>query len=158
MSTGPKTIWFEEALLEDGWARGVRLTLDAGLIASIETDAVRQPGEAGRGVAVPGLCDLHSHAFQRGMAGLSEVAGPASDNFWTWREAMYRFVDHLTPEDNAAIAAFAFAEMLEAGFTRIGEFHYLHNDLNGTPYGDPAEMTHGIVAAASDVYKRQSIQ
>lgn len=148
MNTGPTTIWFDEAMLEGGWERGVRLTLDTGLITAIETGAVRQPGEAGQGVAVPGLCDLHSHAFQRGMAGLSEVAGPASDNFWTWREAMYRFVDHLTPDDNAAIAAFAFAEMLEAGFTRIGEFHYLHNDLDGTSYADPAEMTHGIVAAA----------
>jgi formimidoylglutamate deiminase len=148
VTTGPKTIWFDEALLEDGWARGVRFTIDGGAITAIDTGVAKGAGEAAHGVAVPGLCDLHSHAFQRGMAGLSEVAGPVSDNFWTWREAMYRFVDHLTPQDNAAIAAFAFAEMLEAGFTRIGEFHYLHNDLDGAAYADPAEMTHGIVAAA----------
>lgn len=148
MTVEPSTIWFEEALLPDGWARGVRFTLADGVIADIEAGAARRPGEPGQGIGVPGLCNLHSHAFQRGMAGLSEVAGPASDNFWTWREAMYRFVDRLSPDDNAAIAAFAFAEMLEAGFTRVGEFHYLHNDLDGRPYGDPAEMTRGVVAAA----------
>ncbi|RAK62345.1 formimidoylglutamate deiminase [Phenylobacterium kunshanense] len=149
MTAGPTTVWFQEALLEDGWVPDVRLTLADGLIARIETNVRREAGEASHGVAVPGLCNLHSHAFQRGMAGLAEVAGPVSDNFWTWREAMYRFVDRLTPEDNAAIAAFAFAEMLEAGFTRVGEFHYLHNDLDGTPFRDPAEMIHGIVAAAA---------
>lgn len=148
MTAEPKSLWFETALLAHGWARGVRLVLAEGRIAAIEADVSPQPGEAAHGAAVPGLCNLHSHAFQRGMAGLAEVAGPESDNFWTWREAMYRFVDRLTPEDNAAIAAFAFAEMLEAGFTRVGEFHYLHNDLDGSPFADPAEMTHGIVAAA----------
>jgi formimidoylglutamate deiminase len=142
------TIWFREALLTDGWASGVRLGLAQGRIASIEVNAARGAGERDLGIGLPGLCNLHSHAFQRGMSGLAEVAGPASDNFWTWREAMYRFVDRLTPEDNAAIAAFAFAEMLEAGFTRVGEFHYLHNDLDGTPFDEPARMVHGIVEAA----------
>ena len=132
-------LWFETARLESGWARHVRLTVTDGRISQIETDAPRRPDETAHGAAVPGLPNLHSHAFQRGMAGLAETAGPASDNFWTWREAMYRFVDRLTPEDNAAIAAFAFAEMLEAGFTAVGEFHYLHHAPDGRPYGDIAE-------------------
>jgi formiminoglutamate deiminase len=142
------SLWFDQALLADGWARDVRLTLQGGRIARIELGVARQPGEPARGAAVPGLCNLHSHAFQRGMAGLAEVAGPEGDNFWTWREAMYLFVDRLTPDDSRAIAELAYAEMLEAGFTRVGEFHYLHNDLDGRPYADPAQMAHGIVGAA----------
>ncbi len=142
------SLWFEHALLADGWARDVRLTLADGRIQRIERGVPARPGERQRGAAAPGLCNLHSHAFQRGMAGMAEVAGPEGDNFWTWREAMYLFVDRLTPEDNRAIAELAFAEMLEAGFTRVGEFHYLHNDLDGAPYGDPAEMAHGIAEAA----------
>ncbi|WP_309090473.1 formimidoylglutamate deiminase [Phenylobacterium sp.] len=141
------SLWFDHALLAQGWARGVRLTLADGRIAGIDTDVARG-SEPAYGAAIPGLCNLHSHAFQRGMAGMAEVAGPEGDNFWTWREAMYLFVDRLTPDDNRAIAELAFAEMLEAGFTRVGEFHYLHNDLDGRPYADPAEMAQGIVAAA----------
>jgi formiminoglutamate deiminase len=97
-------------------------------------------------VAVPGVGNLHSHAFQRAMAGLAESGG--GDDFWAWREVMYRFVERLTPDDVEAIAALAFAEMLESGFTRVGEFHYLHHDVGGAPYADPAEMTYRIVAAA----------
>lgn len=143
-----QTLWFDHALLADGWARRVRLTLSKGRIAGIARDVARQPGEPAYGVAVPGLCNLHSHAFQRGMAGMAEVAGPEGDDFWTWREAMYLFVDRLTPDDHRAIAELAYAEMLEAGFTRVGEFHYLHNDLDGAAYADPAEMAHGLVEAA----------
>ncbi len=142
------SLWFDEARLADGWARGVRLTLADGRIARIDRGVPRHGGEPAYGAALPGLCNLHSHAFQRGMAGMAEVAGPEGDNFWTWREAMYLFVDRLTPDDNRAIAELAFAEMLEAGFTRVGEFHYLHNDLEGRAYADPAEMAHGIVGAA----------
>ncbi|MFN4177050.1 formimidoylglutamate deiminase [Phenylobacterium sp.] len=142
------SLWFDQALLADGWVRDVRLTLQGGRIARVETGVARQPGEPSQGAAVPGLCNLHSHAFQRGMAGLAEVAGPEGDNFWTWREAMYLFVDRLTPDDSRAIAELAYAEMLEAGFTRVGEFHYLHNDLDGRAFADRAEMAHGIVGAA----------
>ncbi|MGA0608286.1 formimidoylglutamate deiminase [Phenylobacterium sp. VNQ135] len=142
------SLWFDHALLADGWARGVRLTLAGGRIADLQRDTARRPGEPAYDAALPGLCNLHSHAFQRGMAGMAEVAGPEGDNFWTWREAMYLFVDRLTPDHNRAIAELAFAEMLEAGFTRVGEFHYLHNDLDGRAYADPAEMAQGIVGAA----------
>jgi formiminoglutamate deiminase len=82
------------------------------------------------------------------MAGLSEVRGPASDSFWTWREVMYRFLGRMSPDDVEAVTALAYAEMLEGGFTRAGEFHYLHHDIDGAPYADPAEMAARIAAAA----------
>lgn len=104
--------------------------------------------ETGR---VPGLPNLHSHAFQRAMAGLTERRGSDSDSFWTWREQMYRFVERLTPDDLEAIAAFAYMEMLEAGFTWVAEFHYLHHQPDGRPYDNVAEMSERIVAAAGDV-------
>jgi formiminoglutamate deiminase len=104
--------------------------------------------QAGR---VPGLVNLHSHAFQRAMAGLTERRGGESDSFWTWREQMYRFVERLTPDDLEAIAAQAYMEMLEAGFTWVAEFHYLHHQPDGRPYDNIAEMSERIVAAATDV-------
>src|SRR5436190_10056439 len=130
--TAMQHLWFEDAKLADGWARHVRVRIADGQIAAIEADAPRDPEDAAYGVAVPGLANLHSHAFQRGMAGLAERRGPANDDFWTWREVMYRFLDRLTPAHVRAIAAFAYAEMLERGFTRVGEFHYLHHDSSGT--------------------------
>ncbi len=144
-----RRLWFESALLPGGWARKVRLTLDADRISAVERDVPRAPGDEAYGAAVPGLCNVHSHAFQRGMAGLAERRGPANDDFWTWREVMYRFLDRLTPEDVEAISAQAFAEMLEAGFTRVGEFHYLHNDIDGRRYANAGELTDRIVAAAT---------
>lgn len=143
------TLWFETALLPGGWAREVRLTLADGKIASIETETPRQSGDTHHFAALPGLSNVHSHAFQRGMAGLAETRGPANDDFWTWREVMYRFLDRLTPDDNAAIAAQAYAEMLESGFTRVGEFHYVHNDPAGAPYADPAIMAQSVALAAA---------
>ncbi len=142
------SLWFEEALLPDGWAQNVRLTLEAGRIKAVDRDVPRAPGESTHGIALPGLSNVHSHAFQRGMAGLAERRGPAHDDFWTWREVMYRFLDRLTPDDVEAIAAQAYAEMLEAGFTRVGEFHYLHNDVDGRPYANRGELAERIVAAA----------
>src|SRR5262249_51741096 len=94
-----------------------------------------------------GLGNVHSHAFQRGMAGRTERAGEGEDTFWTWREGMYRFGLTLTPEDMEAIAAMAFAEMLEGGFTRVGEFHYLHHAPDGARYANIAEMAERIFAA-----------
>jgi formiminoglutamate deiminase len=139
---------FATALLADGWARDVRVRVMDGLIATIETGVAPAPADERHAIALPGLPNLHSHAFQRGMAGLAEARGSSDDSFWTWREIMYRFVDRLTPDDLSAIAAMAYAEMLESGFTRVGEFHYLHHDRDGTPFADPAEMSAAIVAAA----------
>jgi formiminoglutamate deiminase len=101
------------------------------------------------------LPNLHSHAFQRAMAGLTEHQGAErrgseADSFWTWREQMYRFVERLTPDDLEAIAAFAYMEMLEAGFTWVAEFHYLHHQPDGRPYDNIAEMSERIVSAAAE--------
>ncbi len=142
----PDSLWFAEALLPEGWAKGVRVTVADGRIARIET-GIAASGER-HAVALPGMSNLHSHAFQRSMAGLTEQRGPTADSFWTWREVMYRYVDRLAPDDVEAIAALAYMEMLEGGFTRVGEFHYLHHDADGKPYADPAEMAARIVNAA----------
>ncbi|HEY9235403.1 MAG TPA: formimidoylglutamate deiminase, partial [Phenylobacterium sp.] len=140
--------WFQTALLPAGWVRDVRLSVERGQIASVETGVPAGGSDVRAAIGSPGLPNLHSHAFQRAMAGLTEVRGPEGDSFWTWRELMYRFVGKLSPDDVEAIAALAFAEMLEAGFTRVGEFHYLHHDTDGLPYADIAEMAARIAAAA----------
>ncbi|MFO7484130.1 formimidoylglutamate deiminase [Oceanibaculum nanhaiense] len=138
---------FDHALLPDGWADRVALTISDGWIETVEPDATGE-GERIAGIALPGMPDLHSHAFQRGMAGLAETRGPASDSFWTWRQVMYRFLDRLTPESVEAISAFAMMEMVEGGFTALAEFHYLHHDSAGQPYADRAELSARIAAAA----------
>jgi formiminoglutamate deiminase len=143
-------LWFSTALLPIGWADGVRITVADGIIASVEAGVTPDADDERHGAAVPGLPNVHSHTFQRAMAGLTERrGGNAGDNFWTWREEMYRFLDHLGPDDVEAVAALAFAEMLETGFTRVGEFHYLHHDPVGHRYANPAELATSIVAAAN---------
>jgi formimidoylglutamate deiminase len=137
----------ELALTPEGWRHDVVIRIDHGIIASVE-EPDDQPAERISGVVVPGLPNLHSHAFQRALAGLTERRGSDADSFWTWREAMYRFVERLSPDDLEAIAAFAYMEMLEAGFTSVAEFHYLHHQPDGTPYDNVAEMSERIVAAA----------
>ncbi|MEQ1494717.1 MAG: formimidoylglutamate deiminase [Novosphingobium sp.] len=143
------TLHFGEALLTDGWASDVRITVANGLICGIAPGQAPQSLDERHAIGLPGMCNVHSHAFQRGMAGLSESRGLSDDSFWTWRDLMYRFVDRMDPEQLQAIAAFAYAEMLETGFTRVGEFHYLHHDAAGNPYSDPARLSQSIVAAAA---------
>lgn len=143
-------LWFDQALLDTGWARSVRIGIRNGLIDVILNGVAAQPGDQVQATGLPGLTNLHSHAFQRGMAGLAEARGASRDSFWTWRETMYRFVDHLRPDEVAAIAAMAFAEMLEGGFTRVAEFHYLHHDADGRPYANVAEMAEAIASAAME--------
>ncbi|MEO8812634.1 MAG: formimidoylglutamate deiminase [Caulobacteraceae bacterium] len=145
-----QVLWFDAALLPGGWARDVRIAVDEGRIAAIDAGEPPRAGDERGGAAVAGLCNVHSHAFQRGMAGLAETRGPAHDDFWTWREVMYRFLGRLEPQDVRTIASLAYIEMLESGFTRVGEFHYLHNDPTGAPYADPAEMAESIAAAAGE--------
>ena len=142
---------FEKAFLADGWRRDVLITLAGPMICSVEAD-VSAPPDAARiaGVAVPGIPNAHSHAFQRAIAGLAERRGPADDDFWTWRNVMYRFLAQMSPDDIEAVAALAYVEMLESGFTTVGEFHYLHNAPDGSRYADPAEMAGRIVAAAGE--------
>src|SRR3569623_209929 len=141
-------LWFERALLSQGWAERVRVTTHGVTIATIEAGVAPAAEDERHGAALPGLCNVHSHGFQRGMAGMSARRGRHDDEFWSWREVKYRFLDRLTPDDIAAITAQAYVEMLESGFTRGGEFHYLHNDVDGRRYADPAETARAIVAAA----------
>jgi formimidoylglutamate deiminase len=144
------TLFLDRALLPDGWASDVRITSEAGLITAVETGAAPRSGEAREALGLPGVPNLHSHAFQRAMAGLAERRGPAADSFWTWREVMYRFLARLGPDDVEAIAAYAFADMLEAGFTAVAEFHYLHHSPDGSPYADVAELARRHLTAAAD--------
>lgn len=144
-----RTLHFGQALLADGWASDVRITVSDGLVGAIAPGEAPQPLDERHAIGLPGMCNVHSHAFQRGMAGLTESRGASDDSFWSWRDLMYRFVDRMTPEQLLAIAAFAYAEMLETGFTRVGEFHYLHHDAAGLPYSDPALLSQSIVAAAA---------
>tara|TARA_A100001037_G_scaffold306060_1_gene348950 strand:+ start:537 stop:1910 length:1374 start_codon:yes stop_codon:yes gene_type:complete len=137
------------ALLPDGWFHNVRLEIDYdGTIISVESGAAEFGAERAAGPVVPGMPNLHSHSFQRALAGRTERAGPGSDDFWTWREVMYKFVDRVDPDALRAVTAWLYADMLKAGYTSVGEFHYLHHGPEGESYDDPAEMSHQIVAAA----------
>jgi len=140
----------DAALLTDGWHRDVRLTLDGGRIAAVETDVPAEAGDERHAVLVPAMPNLHSHAFQRAMAGLAEVRGPAGDSFWSWRTVMYKFALSMTPDHVEAVAAQLYMEMLEAGFSRVGEFHYLHHDKDGTPFANIAELAERIGAASAE--------
>lgn len=144
-----------EALLPTGWARDVLLEWDtAGVFVRLGDSPQSGPGQTSgmpraAGPVVPGVPNLHSHAFQRVFAGLTEFRAGATDDFWTWREAMYRAANAVTPGDVEVIATFVYAEMLLAGYTSVCEFHYLHNDADGRPYADDAELSHAIVRAAA---------
>jgi formimidoylglutamate deiminase len=143
------SLWFESALLPQGWARHVRVSGSGELIERIACDVQPAAEDERHALALPGLPNVHSHAFQRGLAGLTERRAPAGDSFWSWRELMYRFVEHIDPDELEAVSALAFAEMLESGFTHVGEFHYLHHDREGAPFADPGELAGRIVAAAA---------
>ena len=137
---------FDRVLTPDGWLAPGRIEIgDDGRIAGVEAG---DKGERIGGIALPGMPNLHSHAFQRAMAGLTERAGPGADSFWTWREVMYGFVDRLGPDDAEAVAAQLYCEMLKAGYTAVAEFHYLHHAPDGGPYDDLAEMAERVTRAA----------
>jgi formimidoylglutamate deiminase len=141
------------ALLPAGWADDVLIEVDGGgFIVKVVANAAATAKSAERldGALIPGVANLHSHAFQRALAGLTQKAGPQSDSFWSWRELMYRFLERLDPDDIEAIAGQLYVEMLEAGYTAVGEFHYLHHDPSGKPYANPVETAERIRAAATD--------
>ncbi|OEC40930.1 formimidoylglutamate deiminase [Pseudomonas sp. 1D4] len=141
----------ERALLPSGWARNVRFEVGAaGLLEQVLPDAGSEGAERLHGPVLPGMPNLHSHAFQRAMAGLAEVAGNPNDSFWTWRELMYRLVGRLSPEQMEVIARQLYVEMLKAGYTAVAEFHYVHHDPAGRPYADPAELALCISRAARE--------
>ncbi|MCK1358818.1 formimidoylglutamate deiminase [Bradyrhizobium sp. 199] len=139
---------FASALLPSGWANDVQVVITAGAIAEVTPGVAPDAGTERHAIALPGLASLHSHAFQRGMAGLAELRGDSTDTFWTWRETMYRFALAMTPDDVVSVATLLYVEMLEQGFTRVGEFHYLHHDRDGALYADIAEMATRIAQAA----------
>src|ERR1043165_1316451 len=126
------TIFAEQALLPDGWARNVGIWVDpAGTITKVEAGPSAEGAQRANGPVLPGMINLHSHAFQRAMAGLTEVALNPDDSFWSWRELMYRLVGRLQPDQVGAIAAYLYIEMLKGGYTSVAEFHYLHHDADG---------------------------
>lgn len=142
------TLHFASALLPSGWADDVQVVVTEQTIAKVTAGVPPGPHDERHRLAIPGIASLHSHAFQRGMAGLAETRGDSADTFWTWRETMYRFALEMTPDDTEAVATLLYVEMLEQGYTRVGEFHYLHHDHDGAPYANPAEMAMRIARAA----------
>jgi len=145
------TLYAKHALLPDGWAQDVTVIVDgAGCIASVSQESTASPDHQ-FGVLLPAPVNVHSHAFQRAMAGLTERRGPnPNDTFWTWRQLMFRFLDRLTPEHVEAITGFVQMEMLEAGYATNVEFHYLHHKPGGDPYDNLAEMSERVIAAAKN--------
>jgi formimidoylglutamate deiminase len=144
------SLWFQSFLLPGAWAQRVRIDIAQGRIHAVQPNVEPDPTCECHTIGLPGLFNVHSHAFQRGMAGLTEYPHSTGDSFWTWRETMYRFVEALDRDDFEALAAFAYMEMLEAGFVRVGEFHYVHHDRGGRRFADPAELANGIAAAAQE--------
>jgi len=143
------------AWVDGAWAKDVLLSVSAGgMWASIKSNASvdQQRGAVWlAGPAIPGLVNAHSHAFQRAIAGMTERAGGGvggQDNFWSWRDRMYSAALRITPAQLEAIAALLYAELLQAGYTQVCEFHYLHNDIAGKPYANPLEMSLALVRAA----------
>ena len=141
---------FTRALTPEGWRSNVRLTIEGAWITAVEPDAAPDARDERHPLGLPAIANLHSHAFQRAMAGLTETRGAANDSFWTWRETMYRFALRMTPDDVEAVAAQLYVEMLESGFGAVAEFHYLHNSPDGAPYAARAEMAARIASAARE--------
>ena len=139
-----------DALLPTGWARDVLIQWDgAGRIVQVTPGAAAPAGvPTAAGPVIPGMPNLHSHAFQRAFAGLTEYRGQAEDSFWSWRNLMYRFAQRITPESLEAIATWLYIEMLEAGYTSVCEFHYVHHDTDGRPYADDATLSLALLRAA----------
>lgn len=140
------SIHAHRALLPAGWAADVTIHIDStGRIAGIGPNKT-----SGRsGLVVPGMPNVHSHAFQRALAGRAERAGNGPDSFLTWRERMYELSRRITPAEIEAIATLLYVEMLEAGYTSVCEFHYLHHGPGGTPHGDPAAASRALIRAAA---------
>jgi formimidoylglutamate deiminase len=142
-------IFAKQAKLSTGWASNVRICCKNGRISAIEADQKPQQVDSVTDTLLPAIANLHSHSFQRAMAGMTEYRMAGKDSFWTWRDLMYRFTANLKPEHVEAIAAFVFLEMQEAGYSSVGEFHYLHHQPGGAAYDDLGELSARIAAAAA---------
>jgi len=139
----------DSALLPQGWAENVLIEVEpSGDIMRIAIDAAAPGAERIRGIVLPGMIDLHSHAFQRALAGLTQQLGADAASFWSWRDTMYAFAQKITPEDERAIAAQLYVELLKGGYTSVVEFHYLHHQPDGTPYAEHAAMSLALHEAA----------
>jgi formimidoylglutamate deiminase len=151
-TAAPRRFFAPLAYLPDGWARNVAMAVDArGFFTAVVADSADDGAERLAGVVLPGMVNAHSHAFQRAMVGLTQVAGPDADNFWSWRTLMYELALRLSPSQIEAIATWVYTEMLRGGYTHVCEFHYLHNDEEGRPYADPAELSRAVLRAAQRV-------
>ncbi|PPK41055.1 formimidoylglutamate deiminase [Trinickia symbiotica] len=150
MAQPTHALFAEDAFLPAGWRRNVLLQWDAqGALTAVAADTQAPAGvERARGPVLPGMPNLHSHAFQRAMAGLTEYRANAVDSFWTWRDLMYRFAARITPETLASIAQWLYVEMLKAGYTSVCEFHYVHHMQDGQRYANEAELAQRVVDAA----------
>ncbi|MDG1936988.1 MAG: formimidoylglutamate deiminase [Paracoccaceae bacterium] len=142
-------IFSQRARLADAWAENVRLKISDGQIKKIRIGVKPDSADIKVDTLLPALANLHSHSFQRAMAGMTEYRSAGRENFWTWRELMYRFLDHLTPEDISTIAALTFMEMQKSGYASVGEFHYIHHQKSGHAYDNPAELSERIIEAAN---------
>jgi formimidoylglutamate deiminase len=142
-------LFARHALLPQGWQRDVLLEWDSGGDLTQVAPGARPPLNVARAEYVlPGMVNLHSHAFQRALGGLTETGSDGPDSFWTWRDLMYRFAARITPEGIEAIAAQLFAECLRHGYTSVCEFHYLQRAVDGASYARPAETAERVAAAA----------
>lgn len=140
---------FETALLPEGWRDSVVVQIaEDGTVLSVESGRARCQSAPIRGVAIPGIPDLHCHAHQRAFAGLAERSDRADDSFWSWREIMYQCLKKMTPDLLKSVASQLYLELLKGGYTNVAEFHYLHHDTDGSRYGNPAELGVAILEAA----------
>jgi formimidoylglutamate deiminase len=149
MAQTATAIFAKHALTAEGWRDDVAITVGTdGRIASVTANDPRAAGS--NAVLLPALANLHSHSFQRAMAGMTEHRFEGRDSFWSWRTLMYRFLDRMNPDQQEAVAALTFMEMQEAGYASVGEFHYVHHQPGGTPYDRLSETSDRICAAASE--------
>ena len=147
-----RTYFADAALLPQGWADNVLIEVEAsGNIASVTVGGAVGSAERLDGIVIPGMVDLHSHAFQRALAGLTQRLGADEASFWTWRDTMYQFAQRITPDEQRAIAAQLQVELLKGGYTSVVEFHYLHHQPDGSTYDEPAAMSLAIHEAALEV-------
>jgi formimidoylglutamate deiminase len=146
------SLFAKDALLPTGWAKNVLLTWTEGRLDPVQTDVSCPVGVThAAGPVIPGMPNLHSHAFQRAFAGFTELRGATNDSFWSWRTLMYRFAAHLNPTQFEAIATWLYIEMLQAGYTSVCEFHYLHHDTDGLAYANDACLAEALLRAAETV-------
>ena len=146
----PSSLFARIALTHQGWQRDVLVAIGAdGLISGIQAGVAAPVGTEVCDLLLPGMANVHSHAFQRALAGLTETAsGAGQDNFWSWRDAMHGFTQTLTPKRMEEIARDVYIGLLKQGYTSVGEFHYVHHEANGKPYAHSTELSDAVISAA----------